>query len=587
MMMRISTHRSSYLQKSLIKKTFLLTTYITTTLFLWPVTIHGQQNNKFHKRVVLNKTEKWEPGRIDDTRHVVDSFFYENEVLKEVIESIIKREQFRVVDSIPYNERKVWTNDGQILISEQFSEGRIIGIKSNYPPTVNIIQNGSFETNGEIPKHEITKIKDPLIICKPSGTITEQDTIHIQQNKDGDIMKFILLTKETVSNCENDYSRIVQKYVLIEENQVIIDSIYVRTPEYIHKGQRSLVYKHHDCNYETLKINVNSWKSLGQAYPNIYDLRNRAPMHPLTGLADSVFYFEPIAGNNFVKLMASQLTSVICNPMMAHPLLQNTLATTLIKNQKYYLEFWLWKPKWYSKNRPLKVYFSQEPITINNYQNYSKNAFLIPEFNDTTLHQWQKVSLNFEAPEYARYMTLGFFDFENDNFPGINHDSYHRWCYVDGFILVDEAHKDKVLPNFHSDKDYFSQIPKLIESPMVFNHKIIEKKQPVVLENIYFELDSYQLLPESLSSLVQLATFMQEHPDLIIEVVGYTDNIGTKEYNMYLSAKRAEAVVLKLIEHGIDADRLSWKGYGSNVPVSNNDTEEGRKKNRRVEFVVF
>ncbi|HLV41323.1 MAG TPA: OmpA family protein [Brumimicrobium sp.] len=589
--MAMRSTKSVYYQRSLIKKNFFVAAFITTTLFYWPGILYGQQTDEFHKRTVVSKTEQWKSGVIDDTRHVVDSFFYNDGTLREITESIIKRKHFHVVDSIPVKERKLWKKGGQLLLSEQFSEGRIIGVKSNYPSSMNMIQNGSFETRIEIPKHKIIKINDPLILCKPSESIIEIDTVHFHSNKDMAESKFILYTKETASNCDNDYSRMVQKYLIIEKNEVIIDSIFVRTTDYIHKGIYPLSNKHHDCNYETVKINVNGWKSLGQAYPNIFDLQNRAPMHPLTGLADSVFYFEPIAGNNFVKLMALQYSRVTCNPWMAHPILQNKLSTTLIKGQKYHLEFWLWKPKTYPESRPLKVYFSQEALTIKNYKEFFMNAFALPAFNDSTVHQWQKVVLTFEAPEFARYMTIGFFDFEKDNIPVLPEDRIERWCYMDGFILVAEDHKDQAIPNFHPE---LSDLPETLpaddledeQRKMLNDHKI-EREIPTVLEYVLFEIDSDILLPESLSVLAKLKAILDKYPDISVKICGHSDDTGSEEHNKQLSANRAKAVVLKLIEFGINANRLSWKGFGSTVPLSHNDTEEGRAKNRRVEFVIF
>ena len=72
-----------------------------------------------------------------------------------------------------------------------------------------------------------------------------------------------------------------------------------------------------------------------------------------------------------------------------------------------------------------------------------------------------------------------------------------------------------------------------------------------------------------------------------IEVKGHTDNVGTEEFNMKLSHKRAQAVVDYLIGRGVDKDKLSYSYYGMSKPLTTNDTEEGRTMNRRVEFEIL
>lgn len=72
---------------------------------------------------------------------------------------------------------------------------------------------------------------------------------------------------------------------------------------------------------------------------------------------------------------------------------------------------------------------------------------------------------------------------------------------------------------------------------------------------------------------------------LKVEVGGHTDNVGAPEANMKLSDERAKAVMAALVERGVQADRLTAKGFGQTTPVADNRTEDGRAKNRRVELV--
>ncbi len=108
----------------------------------------------------------------------------------------------------------------------------------------------------------------------------------------------------------------------------------------------------------------------------------------------------------------------------------------------------------------------------------------------------------------------------------------------------------------------------------------------VTLKNIQFELNSYQLQPVSIIELDKLLQLMNDNPTIKILISGHTDNIGNDADNLKLSASRAKAVTDYLISKGIDAKRLSWKGFGELKPVADNATEEGRAKNRRTEFTV-
>ena len=110
-------------------------------------------------------------------------------------------------------------------------------------------------------------------------------------------------------------------------------------------------------------------------------------------------------------------------------------------------------------------------------------------------------------------------------------------------------------------------------------------ENPVVLENVLFRSNSSDLLQESFVSLDHLAQELQGNVLVKIEIRGHTDNIGGETENQTLSEQRAKAVLEYLVSKGIDKNRLTYKGLGSAYPIAPNSSEEGRKINRRVEFV--
>jgi outer membrane protein OmpA-like peptidoglycan-associated protein len=109
----------------------------------------------------------------------------------------------------------------------------------------------------------------------------------------------------------------------------------------------------------------------------------------------------------------------------------------------------------------------------------------------------------------------------------------------------------------------------------------------VILKNIFFESGKFDLRPESSLELQRLAKLLQENAGIKIEISGHTDNKGDPTANQVLSENRAKQVLNYLISNGIDKNRLTAKGYGSTIPIASNDSEEGRKQNRRTEFKIL
>jgi len=107
-------------------------------------------------------------------------------------------------------------------------------------------------------------------------------------------------------------------------------------------------------------------------------------------------------------------------------------------------------------------------------------------------------------------------------------------------------------------------------------------------ETIQFEVDSATLVERSKSVLDEVARLLEQHPEIArVELEGHTDSTATKQHNQRLSEQRAAAVKAYLVDKGIAADRLTTRGYGEDRPVGDNGTEEGRFKNRRVEFKIL
>jgi outer membrane protein OmpA-like peptidoglycan-associated protein len=108
----------------------------------------------------------------------------------------------------------------------------------------------------------------------------------------------------------------------------------------------------------------------------------------------------------------------------------------------------------------------------------------------------------------------------------------------------------------------------------------------VSLADILFDFDKATLRRDVEFNLVKIATILNQFAEMKILIEGHTDDVGSDEYNLGLSQRRASAVYDFLISQDVDESRMSWEGYGESRPVADNSTEEGRQRNRRVDLVI-
>lgn len=200
------------------------------------------------------------------------------------------------------------------------------------------------------------------------------------------------------------------------------------------------------------------------------------------------------------------------------------------------------------------------PQVVNNYDNVLMNT-----------KGWDTISNEFIAEGGEEYLTIG-------NFFPASHSN-----------IVELDSLTELLPGAYYYLDdvslYCLTCPPPYDPPKdTTNYQI---GNVFILKNIFFDFDKSNLLQQSHNELQKLIELLEDHPNMKIEIGGHTDNKGAIEYNQRLSENRAKAVVKYLINRGIDESRLKYKGYGELHPIDNNDTENGRFNNRRVEFKVI
>jgi outer membrane protein OmpA-like peptidoglycan-associated protein len=122
---------------------------------------------------------------------------------------------------------------------------------------------------------------------------------------------------------------------------------------------------------------------------------------------------------------------------------------------------------------------------------------------------------------------------------------------------------------------------------VVRNFELFKKEEKIVLRGINFEFNSAVIKPGSYPILNDAAEMLKKHPDVMIEIGGHTDKVGSDSYNLNLSQLRAASVMTYLVQQGVRAQRLQTRGYGEAMPVADNNTEAGRALNRRIEFRIL
>ena len=114
----------------------------------------------------------------------------------------------------------------------------------------------------------------------------------------------------------------------------------------------------------------------------------------------------------------------------------------------------------------------------------------------------------------------------------------------------------------------------------------VDSVKPIILENVFFASGSAEILPNSIHELRKLYQLMNENKKMVIEIQGHTDDVGSSADNDLLSTARAEAIYKFLIEKGIAERRMSYRGFGERRPLVSNDSETGRQRKRRTEFII-
>ena len=226
------------------------------------------------------------------------------------------------------------------------------------------------------------------------------------------------------------------------------------------------------------------------------------------------------------------------------------------------------------------VLFSEKPINVATKKMLSRlhlakiqnNALNYTQINNTEFYEntedWVLVSMEWLATGKEHYVTIGNFKSNaRTRRKMLRRDKRKGAYYYLDMVALEQTQETPEIV-LDGDKEGYA----------------LDKTH--VFQNLLFHFDRYQLLEEALGDLKDIYQYLASDPSLHITINGYTDNIGSDAYNLSLSEKRAAAVAAHLTKLGLAKERVSYKGYGGQNPITENTTAAGRQLNRRVEFII-
>ncbi|CAN5896902.1 hypothetical protein BH11BAC7_BH11BAC7_28180 [soil metagenome] len=271
--------------------------------------------------------------------------------------------------------------------------------------------------------------------------------------------------------------------------------------------------------------------------------------------------------------------------------LQTKLIQPLKAGQKYTIQFYvsLSEASEFAIDR-LGVLFVKKQIKQENM--FPLNYIPTVESADTVFYDdktgWRQVRMSFIANGGERYMIIGNFHGTRTRLKTVpvNKKRFYKengcYYYVDDICLAEEDAQGICICPIQPEDTFVIKLPSVDSIPVIK----ITIGTPMVLNFEFFDTDKSILKPESFPSLDSLVFFLSEEKKYFITITGHTDNSGDEIKNQKLSQDRAKAVTDYLILKGIHPDRISTEGKGSEIPVADNESPEGRAKNRRVEYTL-
>jgi OmpA-OmpF porin, OOP family len=328
--------------------------------------------------------------------------------------------------------------------------------------------------------------------------------------------------------------------------------------------------------------------------PDYFNLGNSNPFNNIFN--KYIGGINPKSGTGFVGIFCYRVNPDR-NIKNIREIIETSLSSTLEKDSLYKVEISLCLDA--ESNIAIKnfgVYFSNSLNQVSK-DNHSFSIKPQIEFNSSFLDStksWITLQSFYKAGGFEKYLAIGNFLPDRSTTikkmtPQKVQGKKEKWDLIknekSAYYYVDDVVVQKVTiarnqPVLDHEKNEQS-------NDTLFKINEITIDSSIVLKNIIFEFNKSDLLPESYYEINKLYRLMISNPNIRIKLEGHTDNVGGYDFNLKLSVRRVESVTAYLINKGIDPNRVEFAGYSYSFPLESNQTEEGRKINRRVTFKII
>ncbi|PCJ65212.1 MAG: hypothetical protein COA58_10135 [Bacteroidetes bacterium] len=508
-----------------------------------------------------------------------DTLFYNRLTAKRVGESIER----------PYKSRVTGAMDTVYL-----KHGKWLSFDS----TGNILLEVNYKANK---RKEIVRKNGLEIFYEPKTG----DTLLIRNYKNGYVMEqlamksAILKVENTIYHIYKDFGSYtvaeyrysysgsvdfttIWKSSLEDPNDILRDTNYLKLEE--RTGDPTLIQAaSFSTKAEYNHVTNPEFEKHPQAYFSIMSFTNHISDWSAASISPDLYLSRSgaLSGNSFVGIRVFSLRKDI-------EYIQNKLRQPLKKDSIYCFSTYL---KLSAGSRYATNAFgfllSQEKQNINTDQLLKIKPSKI--LNTQILNyktKWMKVQCTYKAKGGEQYLTLGSFQNHKElqliEVPGESPESYY---YVDDVSLVPISKEEDCACNFSDNR---KEAITMVDTPIYDSpYKKLTIGEKLILDNIHFDNDKSQLLAESFTTLYEVLVFLQKNKNVQVEISGHTSSLGGYTRNQVLSQRRAGAVKKFLTNNGIKEDRIQIEGYGPDFLIASDDTEEGQKENRRVEFKIL
>lgn len=276
-----------------------------------------------------------------------------------------------------------------------------------------------------------------------------------------------------------------------------------------------------------------------------------------------------------------------------HEQVVGRLKSPLIPGQRYRVSCWVREDSTIITNHLKRVYTDKTPVTPVKAGNLGFYFYREKPWTDrkpqvnfsqiiSTNGAWVKLSAEFVADEPFNLFMLGNFFPDRQTPTSLSAEQNRQVELKNGKI---PSGIDRVKRAAYLCVDDVS-VERIVNAGTVENSLLQEKKFTFSAQML-FDFGKADLKPAAGPSLDSLVVFLKKHPQVRIGIGGHTDDVGSDEFNLELSERRAQAVQQYLLDREIPADQLRAKGFGETKPMASNLTEDGRQANRRVECIVL